>query len=154
MALLGMGATSDAHHMSTPHPDGAGAIGAMRAALHSAGVAPAEVDWVNLHGTGTRANDAVEDLAVFDVFGNAVPCSSTKGWTGHTLGTCGILEAVIAGQCMADGFIAGCLGVETADPAFRADVAVANRERPVRIVVSNSFGFGGINCSLVLGRVP
>jgi 3-oxoacyl-[acyl-carrier-protein] synthase-1 len=153
LALLGMGAASDAYHMSSPHPEGAGAVAAMRRALLSAGLAPAQVDWVNLHGTGTRANDAMEDLAVFQVFGNTVPCSSTKGWTGHTLGACGILEVVIAGQCMANGFVAGCLGVAAADPIFRADVAVANREQPARIVVSNSFGFGGANCSLVLGRV-
>ena len=154
LALLGMGAASDAYHMSAPHPEGAGAISAMRQALRSARLAPSQIDWVNLHGTGTRANDAIEDLAVFEVFGDAVPCSSTKGWTGHTLGACGILEAVIAGQCMAEGFVAGCLGVDAADPTFRADVAIANRERPVRTVISNSFGFGGTNCSLVLGRVP
>jgi 3-oxoacyl-[acyl-carrier-protein] synthase-1 len=153
LALLGVGVSSDAHHMSSPHPQGAGAVGAMRRALRSAGLAPGQVDWVNLHGTGTRANDAMEDLAVFEVFGDAVPCSSTKGWTGHTLGTCGILEAVIAGQCMADGFIAGCLGVTAVDPTFQADVAVTNRAQAARIVVSNSFGFGGINCSLVLGRL-
>ncbi len=153
LALLGMGAASDAHHMSAPHPEGAGAVRAMQQALRSAGMTPAEVDWVNLHGTGTRANDAMEDLAVFEVFGAAVPCSSIKGWTGHTLGTCGILEAVIAGQCMAEGFLVGCLGVEAVDPDFRADVVVANRERPIRVALSNSFGFGGINCSLVLGHV-
>ena len=151
MQLLGWGATSDAHHMSAPHPQGAGAIGAMRAALRRAGIAPEDVDWINLHGTGTRANDAMEDLAVTEVFGAAVPASSTKGWTGHVLGACGIVEAMIAGQCMAEGFIAGCLGVEMPDPAFRAQVAVTNLERPVRRVVSNSFGFGGVNCSLVLG---
>jgi 3-oxoacyl-[acyl-carrier-protein] synthase-1 len=139
--------------MSAPHPEGAGAVRAMQQALRSAGMTPAEVDWVKLHGTGTRANDAMEDLAVFEVFGAAVPCSSIKGWTGHTLGTCGILEAVIAGQCMAEGFLVGCLGVDAVDPDFRADVVVANRERPIRVALSNSFGFGGINCSLVLGHV-
>ncbi len=153
LALLGMGVTSDAHHMSSPHPQGAGAVGAMRQALQTAGLAPAQVDWVNLHGTGTRANDAMEDLAVFEVFGGSVPCSSTKGWTGHTLGACGILEAVMAGQCMAADLLPGCLDVATPDPAFRAHVATANVERPLRVVLSNSFGFGGINCSLVLGRV-
>ncbi|RYI98503.1 MAG: beta-ketoacyl-[acyl-carrier-protein] synthase II, partial [Acetobacteraceae bacterium] len=107
----------------------------------------------NLHGTGTRANDAMEDMAVSAVFGDAVPCSSTKGWTGHTLGACGILETVIAAQCMAGGFVAGCLNVERPDPAFRAQVATAMLERPVRRVISNSFGFGGINCSIVLGQV-
>ena len=151
MQLLGWGATSDAHHMSAPHPQGTGAIGAMRAALRRAGMVPGEVDWINLHGTGTRANDAMEDLAVAEVFGDAVPCSSTKGWTGHMLGACGIVEAVIAGQCMAEDFVAGCLGVEAPDPAFRSQVATANVERPVRRVISNSFGFGGVNCSLVLG---
>ena len=154
LALLGVGVASDAYHMSSPHPHGAGAVAAMRQALRSARLAPSQVDWVKLHGTGTRANDAMEDLAVFEVFGNAVPCSSTKAWTGHTLGTCGILEAVIVGQCMTDGVVAGCLGVEAADPTFKSDVAITNRAQPVRAVISNSFGFGGINCSLVLGRLP
>ena len=153
MALLGAGASSDGYHMSAPHPEGAGAIAAMREALGSAGLDPSGVDWINLHGTGTRANDAAEDLAVSAVFGDAVPCSSTKGWTGHTLGACGILETVIAGQCMAHGVVAGCLGLDEADPSFRAQVATANMDRPVRHVLSNSFGFGGINCSLVLGAV-
>ena len=151
LALLGAGASSDGHHMSHPHPEGVGAVGAMRQALRRAGLAPQDVDWVNLHGTGTRANDAAEDLAVASVFGEGVPCSSTKGWTGHTLGACGILEAVIAGECMAGGFVAGCLGIDAPDPAFRAQVAVGTLDRPVRSVVSNSFGFGGANCSLALG---
>ena len=139
--------------MSTPHPEGAGAIAAMRQALDAAGLAPDEIDWINLHGTGTRANDATEDLAVAAVFGDAVPCSSTKGWTGHTLGACGILETVIAAHCIEAGFVAGCLGVEQPDPGFRAQVATGNLARPVRRVLSNSFGFGGINCSLVLGTL-
>jgi 3-oxoacyl-[acyl-carrier-protein] synthase I len=149
MRLLGWGSTSDAYHMSAPHPQGAGAIGAMRAALRRAGLVPGDVDWVNLHGTGTRANDAMEDLAVAEVFGDAVPVSSTKGWTGHMLGACGIVEAVIAGICMEEGFVAGCLGVETPDPAFRSRLALANEALPLRRVVSNSFGFGGVNSSLV-----
>ncbi len=153
LALLGAGASSDGYHMSSPHPEGAGAAAAMRQALASAGLQAEDVDWVNLHGTGTRANDAMEDRAVHAVFGGGVPCSSTKGWTGHTLGACGILEAVIAGQCMAEGFVAGCLGVDGPDPAFQAQVATSTLRRPVRRVVSNSFGFGGINCSLVLGAV-
>lgn len=150
IALLGYGATSDGYHMSSPHPEGAGAIGAMRAALSRAGLAPDAIDYINLHGTGTRANDAMEDLAVSEVFGAGTPCSSTKGWSGHTLGACGILEAVIAGLCIRHGFVPGCL-VETVDPTFRANVAVADESRPVRRVLSNSFGFGGINCSLILG---
>lgn len=150
VALLGYGATSDGYHMSSPHPEGAGAIGAMRAALGRAGLAPEAIDYINLHGTGTRANDAMEDLAVSEVFGAGTPCSSTKGWSGHTLGACGILEAVIAGLCIRHGFVPGCL-LDTVDPAFRANVAIAHESRPVRRVLSNSFGFGGINCSLILG---
>jgi len=153
LALLGAGATSDGYHMSSPHPEGVGAAGAMRQALRQAGLSPQDIGWINLHGTGTRANDAMEDAAVAALFGDGVPCSSTKAWTGHTLGACGILEAVIAGQCMAGGFVAGCLGIERPDPAFQAQVAVENLERSARTVVSNSFGFGGINCSLVLGML-
>ncbi len=153
LALLGAGATSDGYHMSSPHPEGVGAAGAMRQALRCAGLSPQDIDWINLHGTGTRANDVTEDVAVAALFGDGVPCSSTKGWTGHTLGACGILEAVIAGQCMAGGFVAGCLGIDAPDPAFRAQVATATLDRLVRTVVSNSFGFGGINCSLVLGML-
>jgi 3-oxoacyl-[acyl-carrier-protein] synthase-1 len=151
--LLGAASSSDGYHMSSPHPEAAGAISAMRAALHSAGLAPEAIDWVHLHGTGTRANDAMEDLAVLAVCGDATPCSSTKGYTGHALGACGILETVIAGECLAQGFVAGCLGVTEPDPGFRARVAIANIDAPVRRILSNSFGFGGVNCSLVLGSV-
>jgi 3-oxoacyl-[acyl-carrier-protein] synthase-1 len=154
MALLGAGASSDGHHMSSPHPEGAGAIAAMTEALGSAGLRPDGVDWINLHGTGTRANDAMEDLAVFAVFGGATPCSSTKGWTGHTLGASGIVEALIAQECMAAGILLGGLGVDQPDPAFRARVATGIERRPLRRVMSNAFGFGGINCSLIFGAAP
>ncbi len=151
MTFLSAGVSSDGYHMSSPHPDGAGAAAAMRGALDRAGLAPGAVDWVNLHGTGTRANDAAEDAAVFSVFGDAVACSSTKGWTGHTLGACGVLEALVARECMEEGIVPGCLGVAAADPSFRSHVATGVERRAVRIVVSNSFGFGGVNCSLVFG---
>jgi 3-oxoacyl-[acyl-carrier-protein] synthase-1 len=151
ISLLGCGASSDGYHMSTPDPEARGAIGAMRQALASAGVGAADIDYVNLHGTGTRANDAMEDTAVFSVFGDAVPCSSTKGWTGHTLGASGIAGAVIAGLCIRHGFMPGCLAVTELDPGSRAQVLLANRHARVRRVMSNSFGFGGINCSLVFG---
>ena len=149
--LLGFGASSDGHHMSAPHPEGRGAIAAMRQALHRAGVAPDSVDYVNLHGTGTRANDAMEDVAVSAVFGSNVACSSTKGWTGHTLGASGILEAAIAALCLRNQFIPGCLAVEQIDPAFTARVVIDNQGGPVRRILSNAFGFGGINCSLLFG---
>jgi 3-oxoacyl-[acyl-carrier-protein] synthase-1 len=150
--LLGAGASSDGHHMSSPHPEGLGAVSAMRAALDAAGIAPDEIGYVNLHGTGTRANDAMEDRAVHHLFGNGVPCSSTKGWTGHTLGASGAIEAVIASICLEDGLVPGCLNVDRADPEFRADVAVSNRAASLRHVISNSFGFGGSNCALVFGQ--
>lgn len=150
-ALLGCGASSDAHHMSQPHPEGAGAARAMRAALASAGLAPSAIDWINLHGTGTPANDAMEDQAVHALFGDATPASSTKGFTGHTLGACGILEAALAVECLRVGLLPGCLGVAAPDPGFRSHILVANQDRPIRRVLSNAFGFGGVNCSLVFG---
>lgn len=152
MALLGWGASSDAHHMSHPHPEGAGAMRAMAEALDRAGLTPADVDWVKLHGTGTRANDAMEDRAVHAIFGDRPPVSSTKGWTGHTLGACGILETVMIGECFAEGLIAGCLGVAVVDPEFRCRVIKGNESANLRHAVTNSFGFGGVNCSLLLGR--
>ncbi|RYI85969.1 MAG: beta-ketoacyl-ACP synthase, partial [Acetobacteraceae bacterium] len=98
--LLGAGASSDGHHMSSPHPEGLGAVNAMRAALAAAGLDPVAIDYVNLHGTGTRANDAMEDSAMHQVFGGSVPCSSTKGWTGHALGASGAIEALVAAVCI------------------------------------------------------
>ena len=150
--LLGAGASSDGHHMSSPHPEGAGAAAAMRAALAAAALDPADIDWINLHGTGTRANDAAEDAAITATFPAATPCSSTKAWTGHTLGACGILETVIADQAMRRGFIPGCLGIDAPDPALHANIPTTTLDRPIECVLSNSFGFGGINCTLVLGR--
>jgi 3-oxoacyl-[acyl-carrier-protein] synthase I len=154
VALVGCGASSDGYHMSAPHPDGAGAIAAMQAALSAAALSPADIDYVNLHGTGTRANDAMEDRAMAEVFGSDTPCSSTKGWTGHTLGASGIVEAVIAGLCLQHDFMPGGLNVTTLDPAFRARVILDNADTPVRRVMSNAFGFGGINCSLVFAANP
>jgi len=153
IGLLGAGASSDGHHMSSPHPEGHGAVAAMRGALDSAGLAAADIDYVNMHGTGTRANDAMEDRAIARIFGDAVPCSSTKGWTGHTLGASGALEAAIAAICIEDGLIPGCLNVGRLDPAFTAGVVVTNRAARVDRVLSNSFGFGGSNCALVFGRL-
>jgi 3-oxoacyl-[acyl-carrier-protein] synthase-1 len=149
--LLGAGASSDAHHMSSPHPDGLGAVTAMRAALDAAGLDASEIDYVNLHGTGTRANDAMENRAVHHIFGDAAPCSSTKGYMGHTLGASGAVEAILSTIAIEDGLIPGCLGIEAADPEFQSRVAIANAPAPLRRVMSNSFGFGGSNCSLVLG---
>jgi 3-oxoacyl-[acyl-carrier-protein] synthase I len=153
VALLGCGATSDGYHMSAPDPEGAGAIGAMQQALATARLPPTSIDYVNLHGTGTRANDAMEDSAVTSVFGRGTFCSSTKGWSGHTLGAAGILEVAIAALCLSNDFLPGCLGINELDATFRARILTQNLKTPVRYVISNSFGFGGINCSLLLGRI-
>lgn len=150
-SLLGYGESGDAHHMSAPHPKGAGAAAAMRAALQRAALQPADIDYINLHGTGTQANDAAEDQGVCAVMGTAVPCSSTKGWTGHTLGAAGIVETGIALLCLETGFMPHSLNTREKDPALGANILMQSRAAPVRRVMSNSFGFGGSNCVLIFG---
>lgn len=147
--LRGVGESSDGHHMSSPHPEGAGAADAMRAALAQAGLRPDEIDYLNLHGTGTPNNDSAEDRAVQAVFGPALPCSSTKGATGHTLGAAGGLEAVICLLALRDGFLPGGLNRRTPDPALRSRYLDASQDARPRRVASNSFGFGGSNACLV-----
>ena len=154
LALLGYGESSDAFHMSLPEPAGRGAIESMRAALARANVAPGEVDYINLHGTGTIANDNTESRAVCEVFGNTTPCSSTKGWTGHTLGAAGMVEAAISLMAIEQGFMPRSLNTRTKDPAIEAGILLETRVAPVERVLSNSFGFGGSNCSLLFGRLP
>ena len=151
--LLGVGESNDGHHMSTPHPEGAGAIAAMRAALTDAALQPADIGYINLHGTATPSNDAAEDHAVGSVFGSATPCSSTKGATGHTLGAAGAVEAVIALLALRHGLLPAGLNVTQPDPALTLDYLRSNRHAPLRAVLSNSFGFGGSNASLVFGAV-
>lgn len=150
--LLGSGESNDAYHISSPHPDGEGAVLAMTAALAQAGLTPAEIDYINLHGTGTLANDRAEDRAVTRVFGPAVAASSTKGATGHTLGAAGAVEAALCLACMEAGFLPGTQGTTDPDPALELRVLGAPRAATPRRVLSNSFGFGGSNCSLILGR--
>jgi 3-oxoacyl-[acyl-carrier-protein] synthase-1 len=150
--LLGTGESCDAHHMSAPHPEGLGARLAMEAALASAGLEPGAIDYVNLHGTGTRSNDAAEDHAVVGLLGERVPVSSTKGMTGHTLGAAGALEALVAVLALEEGRIPGSPGTRSIDPDLRANYEVAGRAAPLARALSNSFGFGGSNCSLVFGR--
>jgi 3-oxoacyl-[acyl-carrier-protein] synthase-1 len=149
--LLGYGETSDAYHMSSPEPDGRGAIASMRAALAGAALEPAQIDYINLHGTGTVANDKAESRAVCGVFGSRTPCSSTKGWTGHTLGAAGIVEAAISLLAIEHGLLPCSLNTRELDADIHAGILLANRAMPVRHVLSNSFGFGGSNCSLVFG---
>jgi 3-oxoacyl-[acyl-carrier-protein] synthase-1 len=149
--LLGVGESSDAHHMSAPHPEGLGARLAMQAALASAGLDPEAIDYVNLHGTATPSNDRSESQAVATVFGSALACSSTKGATGHTLGAAGALEAVICAISLRAELLPGGTNTREVDPLLKAHYLTENRRCPARRVLSNSFGFGGANCSLIFG---
>jgi 3-oxoacyl-[acyl-carrier-protein] synthase-1 len=151
LQLQGYGESSDAYHMSSPEPGGRGAIASMRAALDRGGVAPEQVDYINLHGTGTVANDKAESRAVCSVFGEQTPCSSTKGWTGHTLGAAGIVESAISLLAIEHGLMPRSLNTRATDPEIHAAVLLENRAASVRRVLSNSFGFGGSNCSLLFG---
>lgn len=150
--LLGYGESSDAWHMTAAHPEGAGAALAMQQALARADATPAQVDYINLHGTATPLNDAAEDRAVVRMFGPDTPCSSTKGWTGHTLGAAGVTEAIFVHLCLEQGLIPRTLNTRQRDPKLGAGIVLENRERPLRLALSNSFGFGGTNCSLLFGR--
>ncbi|MES9928133.1 MAG: beta-ketoacyl-[acyl-carrier-protein] synthase family protein [Candidatus Thiodiazotropha sp. 6PDIVS] len=149
--LLGYGESSDAYHMSTPHPEGDGALYAMQQALQRAGLKAEDIDYINLHGTATRSNDASEDSAVCRLFGNQTPCSSTKGFTGHTLGAAGITEAIFTLLCLEKGLLPQSLKTEQKDEALEANILLNRAEAPLRYVLSNSFGFGGNNCSLIFG---
>ena len=153
-AVLGYGESSDAHHMSSPDPDGAGAARAMQAALDRAALEPGALAYLNLHGTATPANDRAEDRAVCGVLGTDLPCSSTKGYTGHTLGAAGIVEAALALMALERGELPPSLNTQTLDPDFGSRILMQPQAARGRAVMSNSFGFGGSNCSLVLGATP
>ena len=139
--------------MSAPHPEGAGAALAMRQALAQAGRRADEVGYVNLHGTGTPGNDAAEDRGVTAVFGTTTPCSSTKGYTGHTLGAAGGVEAAISVLALQQGLLPAGLNVRQPDPALQSNYLLATRRAPLDLVASNSFGFGGSNACLLFGAV-
>jgi 3-oxoacyl-[acyl-carrier-protein] synthase-1 len=149
--LLGVGESSDAYHMSAPHPEGLGARRAMQSALAAASLDPADIDYINLHGTGTPSNDRSESQAVTSLFGATTPCSSTKGATGHTLGAAGALEAVISALSIRNGLMPGGVHTTRIDPTLTAHYIRDNKRAAVTRVLSNSFGFGGTNCSLIFG---
>ncbi len=153
VAFLGSGESCDAYHMSHPHPMGKGAILAMQGALRSANLQARDIDYIQLHGTATKANDHVEDKAVSEIFGSAVPCSSTKGWTGHTLGAAGAVGSILASLCITRGLLPGTINTHTVDPQFSSYVLLETQTRPVKTILSNFFGFGGNNCSLIFGSV-
>jgi 3-oxoacyl-[acyl-carrier-protein] synthase I len=150
--LLGYGEASDAHHMSTPHPEGLGAELALNDALARAGLGAAQVDYINLHGTASQKNDEVEAALVSRAFPVHTRASSTKGYTGHTLGAAGIVEATIALQAIEHGFVPGNLGGVTPDPVCGEHFAWTGEQRRVDVALSNSFGFGGNNACLAFAR--
>jgi 3-oxoacyl-[acyl-carrier-protein] synthase-1 len=150
-ALLGYGESSDAYHISAPRPDGAAAMGAMGDALRRASLKASQIDYVNLHGTATPLNDLLEASALAKVVGSQVPCSSTKGWTGHTLGAAGITEATMACMSIRHQWLPGTLNCMEPEPGLGIGLLLSSRPGQVRRAMSNSFGFGGSNCSLVFG---
>ena len=151
LQLLGYGESSDAHHMSSPHPQGLGALQAMNDAMARADLAPAAIDYLNLHGTSTPANDRIEAAAVASLFPPQLHASSTKGWTGHTLGAAGIVESVICLLALQHGTLPGILNSRTPDPACGPQIRFENAHAPIQVAMTNSFGFGGNNASLVFG---
>ncbi len=155
VALLGSGASCDAHHISAPEPTGKGALQAMRKALASAGLAPEQIGYLNLHGTATQHNDAMESLAVASLFPSGVACSSTKPMSGHTLGAAGALEAAFCWLSLAHERVPPHVWDGHADPALPPlQWARTGDTLRKRYLMSNSFAFGGNNVSLILGEAP
>jgi 3-oxoacyl-[acyl-carrier-protein] synthase-1 len=150
--LCGGGESSDAWHMSTPHPEGLGAQLAMRQALRSAGLVAGDIGYVNAHGTGTPANDKSEAAAIASVFGPyGVPVSSTKGVTGHTLGAAGIVEALVTIEVLLRQQLPASANLRAQDSDFALDIVTDTRPAQLRYAASNNFGFGGSNCTLIFG---
>jgi len=160
IALLGVGESSDAHHMSAPHPEGVGAIQAMEAALKQAGLDSSEVDYINMHGTATRLNDAMESIAIEHVFGSTTPVSSTKPLVGHTLGAAGATEVGFCWLLLSNGNLDGRLPPHIWDDAIDESIPAINLVKSGKSIVissgtallSNSFAFGGNNASVIIGR--
>ena len=154
--LVGYGMSADAHHMTAPCEDGAGAVRVMRNAIRSAGIEPSAVNYVNAHGTSTPHNDRIETLAIKTCFGDhasSLAISSTKSMTGHLLGAAGGLEAGIAALAVRDQTVPPTINLENPDPDCDLDyVPNAHRELPIDYALSNSFGFGGTNASLLFKR--
>jgi 3-oxoacyl-[acyl-carrier-protein] synthase II len=154
--ILGYGITNDAHHISAPLEDGAGAVACMHLALNQAGLRPQDIDYLNAHGTSTSLNDKSETVAVKKVFGESaydVPISSTKSMTGHLLGAAGAVEAVLCTKVLNEAVLPPTINYETPDPDCDLDyIPNQARAKPVRRVMSNSFGFGGHNACLIFGQ--
>jgi 3-oxoacyl-[acyl-carrier-protein] synthase II len=151
--ITGYGISTDNHHLTQPNPSGIGPHQAMERALGSAGLAPGAIDYINAHGTATPLNDAAEGRAIADLFGR-VPVSSTKGMLGHSLGAAGAIEAVLTILALRNEFLPANINFRVSDVGLDLDI-VANKVRPAALAValSNSFGFGGTNASIVIQRL-
>lgn len=152
LAFLGYGESADAHHMAHPHPEGKGAVLAIDRALARANLAAEQIDYVNLHGTATVANDHIEGRVLRQRFDARTLASSTKGWTGHALGAAGILESVITLQSLRHGVVPGTLNCREVDPEIEFPVIIDNVHADIQYALSNSFGFGGNNATVIFGR--
>jgi 3-oxoacyl-(acyl-carrier-protein) synthase len=156
--LLGHASSSDAFHVAVPDPDAAGAVRAMRWAIEDADLMPEDVDYINAHGTSTPVNDATETLAIKRLFGEyayEIPVSSSKSVLGHAMGGAGAIEAIFCMQALSQGIIPPTWNYETPDPECDLDyVPNAPRAAEIRVALSNSFGLGGQNACLVLGKYP
>jgi 3-oxoacyl-[acyl-carrier-protein] synthase-1 len=154
VVLAGVGESSDAHHLTSPDPEGKGAEMSMRAALADAGLEPSHIDYINLHGTGTTYNDSMECAAVRRVFGDAVRCSSTKPLTGHCLGAAGAVEAALCWLALRNGRGLPPHVVPTVDSSLAPfHVPKVGDATPLRSALSNSFAFGGSNATIILSRI-
>lgn len=153
LALLGYGETADGHDMTAPHPEGRGIETAMLQALQRAGLSAGDIDYINAHGSATPMNDAAEDAAIYRIFGDRVPVSSTKGLTGHTQGAAGITEAIILMLGMQNDLVPGIQSTREVAEELKCHVALENRSQPIRYGLTNSMGFGGNNAALIFGRL-
>ena len=155
--VIGYGTTLDGHHLTQPHPEGDAALSAMNLACATAGVTPADIDYVNAHGTGTPLNDRAEALAIGRWAGSraaSLPVSSTKAGIGHLLGAAGAVEAVVCLMALRDQWLPPETAFDAPDPVCNFPVVRAPQDASVSVALSNSFGFGGVNATLILRRWP
>ena len=151
--MLGVGESSDAYHLTSPDPTGVGAIASMNSALLNAGLTPEKIDFINMHGTGTIANDAMESLAINSVFDDNTLCASTKPLTGHTLGAAGAVSVALSWLMIKHQFIIPHVfdGEYGADCA-KINLATMQSKKNINNVLCNAFAFGGSNASVIIGR--